>query len=136
MAALQRTSPCLSFRDWTSAGTIRVASPSRWGKRRTALIRSPSWNDFRSAINSLVDFSFLQPPHASKQSNRTKRVRTRMVELLRRMRDCPKRGQDSSIQPANPYSFQESRSPVPFSDSLQDDHQSLSNSPPAMVQRY
>ena len=36
------------------------------------------------------------------------------------MRDCPKRGQDSSIQPANPYSFQESRSPVPFSDSLQD----------------
>src|SRR5437870_2248906 len=93
MAALQRTSPCLSFRDWTSAGTIRVASPSRWGKRRTALIRSPSWDDFRSAINSLVDFSFLQPPHASKQSNRTKRVCTRIVELLRRMRDCPKRGQ-------------------------------------------
>src|SRR5438132_14107832 len=79
MAALQRTSPCLSFRDWISAGTIRAASLSRWGKRRTALTRSPSWDDFKSAINSLVDFSFLQPAHASKQSNRTKRVRTRMV---------------------------------------------------------
>src|SRR5215831_11455606 len=81
IAALQRTSPCLSLRALIIAGTIWAAFPFRCGKRRTALIRSPSWDDFKSSISSSVDFS-LRQPHASKQNNRRKRIHTRMAEAL------------------------------------------------------
>ena len=60
---------------------FRVALPR--GKVRAAITPSFSLPDFRSAINSSVDFCLLQPPHASKQSNRTKPVCTRITQVLR-----------------------------------------------------
>ena len=56
-----------------NAGTTFAASPC--GKLRSAISPSPL-PDFRSAINSSVDFRWLQPPHASKPSNRTRPVCT------------------------------------------------------------
>src|SRR5262249_19840736 len=83
MAALQRMSSWLSLRASISAGTTLAASPFRCGKRRTALTRSSAWGDFRSSINSSVDLA-PQPQQASKQSDRTKHLGTRIAALPRR----------------------------------------------------
>ena len=84
IAALSRTSASLSLRHSIIAGTIFAASAFRSGKSRTAMIRSRSWPDLRSAINSSVDFVFAATPahQQAKQQNKT-RSSARMAELRR-----------------------------------------------------
>ena len=95
-AELRRTSLALCVRPSINAGTTFAASSFPRGKRRAALTPSISVPDFRSAINSSVDFCWLQPAHASKPSNRTKPVCTRINQVLRL-----KRGEKQGEWPAS-----------------------------------